>query len=263
VKIKSLSYSTLLHVLSFTSSIEEKEAYLVIRTVDNPGHKWGNFLMFPNPPQKQDYKRWTKAFKVEFSDVLVKHMAFAWDSIDGASGEIKAFEEKGYYFEYDDIMVASEVVKPDKFNDAITVKAVISEEDWEQAVMLNMKVSGDESDAYATFIRRLMTKYREICFANQCSWIGAYLKDELVADLGLFHAGELRGLAAMVKTHPDFREQGICRTLLYEASLMGFEQMRFNKIIMVADRACRARRVYASVGYKVEEKGASLILNSF
>jgi len=242
VKIKSLSYSTLLHVLSFTSSIEEREAYLVIRTVDNPGHKWGNFLMFPNPPQKQDYKRWTKAFKVEFSDVPVKHMAFAWDSIDGASGEIKAFEEKGYYFEYDDIMVASEVVKPDKFNDAITVKAVVSEEDWEQAVMLNMKVSGDESDA---------------------SWIGAYLKDELVADLGLFHAGDLRGLAAMVKTHPDFREQGICRTLLYEASLMGFEQMRFNKIIMVADRACRARRVYASVGYKVEEKGASLILNSF
>ena len=67
----------------------------------------------------------------------------------------------------------------------------------------------------------------------------------------------------MVKTHPDFREQGICRTLLYEASVSGFEQMRFNKTIMVADRAYRARRVYASVGYKVEEKGASLILNSF
>ncbi len=262
MNINSLSYSTLLHVLSFTSIIEEKEDYIVIKTKDNPAHKWGNFLMYPNPPQKKDYKSWTETFEIEFSDLPVKHVAFAWDSSEGMAGEINAFEEHGYYFEYDDIMVASEVVKPGKYNDHIEIKAVVSEAEWEQVVQLNIVVEGDKSDAYAAFVTRLMTQYREICLANQCIWMGAYLKDKLVADLGLFHAGELRGLAAMVKTHPEFRKQGICRTLLFEASLLGLKQMNFEKIVLVADRAFGAGRVYADVGYRVEENGASLILNS-
>lgn len=261
MKINSLSYSTLLHVLSFTSIIEEKEEYIVIKTVDNPGHKWGNFLMYPATPQKDDYQHWIKSFNLEFSDIPVNHVAFAWDSIDGTAGEIVEFEENGYYFEYDDIMTTSEVVQPDKFNGDVVVKPVVSEADWKEVVQLNIEVAGDSSDAYVTFITRLMAKYKEICFANQGIWMGAYLKEELVADLGLFNAGELRGLAAMVKTHPDYRKQGICRTLLYEASLLGFKQMNFEKIVMVADRAFGVGRVYGSVGYKTEERGASLILN--
>jgi len=235
---------------------------MVIKTMDNPGHQWGNFLMYPDPPQKGDYQRWTEAFKIEFSDIEVGHIAFAWDSVEGIAGEIQEFEDDGYYLEYDDIMVASQVVKPEKFNDNVVVKPIESEEDWERAIQLNIDVSGNTSAEYSKTIKLLMRKYREICFANQGLWVGAYLNDQLVGDLGLFHAGELRGLAAMVKTHPDFRRNGICRTLLHEASLMGFEQMNFEKIIMVANTAFRAGRVYADVGYKVEEHGASLILNA-
>ena len=69
-------------------------------------------------------------------------------------------------------------------------------------------------------------------------------------------------MAAMIKPHPDYRKQGICRSLLYKASLIGFEQMKLKNIVIVADQAFGAGRMYADVGYKVAENGASLILNS-
>ena len=199
---------------------------------------------------------------MEFSDISVNHVAFAWDSIEGLAGDIAAFEKRGYYFEYDDIMVASEVVKPDNLNSKVVIRSVLEDREWDEVIHLNIKIEAGGTAIYAASTTLLIRKYRELCFARQCTWMGAYIEDKLVADLGLFHAGKGRGLAAMVKTHPDYRRQGICRTLLYEASLIGFEQMNFDKIVMVADRAFSAGRVYADVGYKPIEKGASLILNS-
>ena len=80
MEVRSLSYSTLLHVLSYRSIIENKQEYLVIKTPHNPGHFWGNFLLFNRPPNENALVEWEHLFDQEFMDMPVTHKAFAWDS---------------------------------------------------------------------------------------------------------------------------------------------------------------------------------------
>ena len=52
MEVKSISYSTLLHVLSYRSQVKDKKEYLVVKTPHNPGYFWGNFLFFYKAPGK-------------------------------------------------------------------------------------------------------------------------------------------------------------------------------------------------------------------
>ena len=65
-----------------------------------------------------------------------------------------------------------------------------------------------------------MAHYRQMQRAGLGGWFGAFLGNRVVADLGLFCIGGV-GRFQTVETVPEFRRQGICGTLVYQAARWG------------------------------------------
>lgn len=256
MEIKSLSYSTLLHQLSYSSSITDQGQYLVVSTPGLPQYFWGNFLLFPNPPEEGDLENWENLFAKEFSELGCTHMAYAWDSVSGEAGEIKAFEDEGYYFEYDDILKADSATRPTSYSDDLEIRPLELDEDWEMRAELNL-ACGDILNKKQ--LKELGAHYRNDTLKLRGLFLGAFINSELVGEMALFQGGQEYGLISMVKTHPDFRKSGICTTLVCNAVEIGQQLFRFKEFVLVADQKTSAVSVYKSVGFEVVEQGASLI----
>ncbi|MFH1322143.1 MAG: GNAT family N-acetyltransferase [Bacteroidota bacterium] len=286
MKIKSLSYSTMLHILSFHSNITDKRDYIVIKTPDNPHHHWGNFLMFPSAPKEGDFKYWQYLFNQEFGHISgVSHIAFAWDSIEGKAGDIESFIEAGYTFELDDVLTAGQLHAPAKYNSdisvlnsqglenpeglnsEISVRQIVSGEDWGKVYDFQIYCSGKQEDKdYIKFVHKRMQGYKKMSEVGLGGWFGAFSGSELVAHAGLYQALPQRnrtegkpGRFHLPETHPGYRRRGICSFLLFKISEWGLNEMGFNTFVIVADQAGFAGKVYKSVGFEVTEYGASLI----
>ena len=102
-----------------------------------------------------------------------------------------------------------------------------------------------------------MARYRKMAQAGLGAWFGAFLENQLVADLGLFFEAGV-GRFQQVETHPDFRRRGICGTLVYHSSRFGFEKMEARTLVMVADEHYHAARIYESVGFRPKERQVGL-----
>lgn len=88
--------------------------------------------------------------------------------------------------------------------------------------------------------------------AKRGTWLGAFLGEQLVGALGIFAEGEL-GRFQEVSTHPAYRRQGICGTLVYHASHYGFTQLGAQRLVIVTEEGYHAARVYQSAGYQQSE----------
>ena len=260
MEVRSLSYSTLLHLLSYRSLIENKKEYLVVKTPHNPGYYWGNFLFFYQAPHENAMAEWEFLFDQEFMDIPVSHKAFAWDSTNHLGNYMKPFIKKKYYYEVDDVMIATVVEKPNYYNSQLTIKAINSEKELVQACQLNVACFGHGlGNTYSSYVNRLMSDFHKDTEMGRGVWIGAFLKNQLVGDMGLFNVGYQRGLICSVKTDPNHRENGVCRTLLYQAVKYGFEQMGMVEIVLVTDQNYHASTIYRSVGFNKVEQGFSLL----
>jgi len=78
-----------------------------------------------------------------------------------------------------------------------------------------------------------------------------------VADLGVFVERGV-GRYQAVGTHPDFRRRGICGALVHQAGQYAFERLGAETLVMVADEAYHAARIYESVGFQPTERQFSL-----
>ena len=258
--IRSLSYSTLLHVLSFNSSIQHKSEYIVVKTPDNSRYYWGNFLFFHHPPKQDSMSEWEFLFDKEFSGMAINHKAFAWDSVSEEYGKVDAFIENGYYFEFDDVLMARDLFKPKYYNPDLTIKSIRSTNQWEQVCQLNLDCYKDDLDVnYMGHVKILMQDYIKQVEQGQGIWMGAFTGGQIVGDMGLFKAGGESGLILSVKTNPDYRAKGVCRTLLYHSTLLGFKHFGFKEILMVADKELSVEKIYRSVGFYCCEQGVSLL----
>jgi len=256
MEIRSLSYSTLIYQLSFSSIITDRGDYRVISTPNLPYYYWGNFLLFQDPPAGCDADKWEALFKDEFRESDCTHMAFAWDSIEGEAGVCGAFEKRGYYFEFDDILMTQEAIRPGNYNDKISVRPLESNADWEMRAELNLAC---DQTLNLEQIENLGEHYRADTRQFRGIFLGAFLDGTLVGEMALFKGGQQTSLISMVKTHPEYRKQGVCRTLLFHTVQIGKELFRFKDFVMVADTLGPGRSVYEAVGFKIVEKGASLI----
>ena len=54
-------------------------------------------------------------------------------------------------------------------------------------------------------------------------------------------------------THPDFERRGLCGTLLHYAGQYALETMGVTELVIVADPAYHAQRIYESVGFNLAQ----------
>lgn len=265
MKLSSLGYQTEVLLRSFEGEIIERSDYLVLRTPRNPGYRWGNFLIFAEPPKTGDLKEWKDIFAREIgTPPQYIHFLFGWDGANAPLGEIQAFLDEGFELYNDVVMTAQSVTPPPKFNRDCTIRT-FNTHDWQDWIKLkrdaNLAERPEEREAddegFRHYLENKASECQRMIEAGLGQWFGAYLEGKLAATLGLFVWGEL-GRFQLVDTHPDFRRRGLAGTLVYHAAQQGFQSMGAKTLVMCADPNYVAVGIYESVGFKITERQKAL-----
>jgi GNAT superfamily N-acetyltransferase len=255
MSIRSLGYRTEMIFPRFEGEITERDEYIVIRTPSNPHFFWGNYLLYRQPPRPGDYPRWCAAFEREIgSRPEVQHIAFGIDTVDGTTGDVQPFLDAGFSLQETVVLTAAQVNPPPKHNEQVTIRPLVEEWEYRQAIE-NQIASRDEvySEAgYRLFQERKFDRYRRMTAAGLGHWFGAFLGDQLVSDLGIYREGSLARFQS-VETLPEYRRQGICGTLVYQAARYAYQHMGAEMLVMLADEHYFAARIYESVGFRPTE----------
>ncbi len=258
--VRSLGYRTDLLFLRFDGEVTDRGDHLAVRTPTNPTFHWGNFLLFDGPPGKDDFERWRGLFAEEIGKPPdVEHVAFGWDGVDGAVGEVGPFLDAGFRLDDAVVLAAASVRRPPKYCEEAEVRPL--REAWEWEAVVEAQVAGRDPEygeaGYRTFALRQMARRRAMVDAGLGLWFGAFLDGRLAGDLGVF-AFEGLGRFQSVGTHPDFRRRGVCGALVHQAAAYAFERMGAKRLVMVADAHYHAARIYESVGFAPVERQMGL-----
>lgn len=257
--MRSLQIRTDLMLRSFAGEVIVRDGHIAVRTPDNPTFRWGNFVIFPEPPTAGDLQRWPEVFGREIgTPPAIDHLAFTWDAIDGNAGAADAFVAAG--FERTDLatMSATSLAPPTRSPTPCVIRDLATDADWddwiELAVAQNAALPEGEREGsgHREFTEQSCREYRAMIDAGWGRWFGAYVDDRLVATMGLFVRDGL-GRFQAVDTHPEFRRRGLATTLLRHVSQEGFTVMGAHTLVIVADIDEVALDIYATAGFATTE----------
>ncbi len=258
--IRSLAYRTDLFCLGARSQVVEREGYRVLRSPDHPGFFWGNLLLFERAPRIGDDVRWVKCFETEFADSPeVRHRTFGWDDPEGAPGSAQAFVARGYALEVSRTLCAKSIHAPPKVLEELEVRPLVSDADWSAATENQLVCRDDEvqEQQHRDFKVRRMAEHRSMAEAGMGHGYGAFLDGRLVADLGIYHDGDVARYQ-QVATHPDFRRRGVCGTLVHRAGQHTLDTTPTSRLVMCAELGAPPERIYRSIGFEPVEVQAGL-----
>jgi RimJ/RimL family protein N-acetyltransferase len=256
--VLSLLYHTELLFHRFDGEITDRGGYFAVRTPNNPGFHWGNFLLFSTPPADGDLESWKEIFAREVgTPPIINHFSFAWDTVGGEEGVLQPFLDAGFDADYSVTLTATEVQRPPKYSEEVIIRPLAdTDADWNAVTDLQILCRDPEYDlnGYTTFKQRQFARYRKMARAGMGNWFGAFLGETLVADCGIYHDGEGTARFQSVETHPDYRRRGICGAMVYQVARYGLDTLGAKTLVMVADEHYHAARIYESVGFRPSER---------
>lgn len=234
------------------SSVERRDGYRVIRTPQNPTYWWGNFLLLDEAPGVGEFDGWLETFRREHPTAT--HTTFGVDSTDGVLPAEEEVRAAGFTVERMVVMSAKAVHDPPRPNRDAVYRRVVSDDDWVQAVDLQMANNeSHEPVAHRAFSEKKLEMTRAMAEAGYGGWFGAFIDGRMRAGMGLFSDGSGVARFDAVDTHPEFRGRGLAGTLVEFVSRFGFGELRAETLVMVADPEYLAIRVYRSVGFADRE----------
>lgn len=251
MKLKSLGYKSLLIFTDFDGKAEDRGDHWAIHTLSDPNFFWGNLLIFDRPPQAGDFASWTTQFKNEFLNPAIYHITLAWDSSTGEVGNVSEFLKNGFRLESTCVLSASRIVRPPKFNDGVKVRKLKTENDWQRVIEIQIASAHEHLSRaeWESFYRRQAERYRRMEAAGLGNWYGAFIEEKLVGSLGIFYRNRL-GRFQTVSTDPNYQRQGVCQTLVYQASEEILNSGQVDELVMCADPDYHAIKIYEMVGFK-------------
>jgi GNAT superfamily N-acetyltransferase len=255
MQVRSLGYQTDLIFPSYDGEIIDRGDYLVIRTPTNPSFYWGNYLLFDRPPMEGDYQRWQELFARQIgTPPLVTHRTLGWDTTDNELGIIEPFLENGYRLEQSVVLTTQEPVLPSNPVQGVTVRPLELEHEWIQGIenQVACRDPGFEETSYRLFRQRQMNRYRAMARAGLGAWFGAFIENQLIADLGIFYTQQL-GRYQSVQTHPNHRRQGIASYLVSQSGIYALDRFGITTLVIVAEAGSQAERLYQAAGFEIVE----------
>ena len=261
MQLKSLGFQTEVLLRGFEGEIIERSHYLVLRTPKNPSYRWGNFLIFQDPPKEGDLEKWKSGFAKEIgTSPDYPHFLCGSDGIDGEAGNIQEFLAADFELVKTVVMTTQSVNQPPKLNQDCTIHT-FQANDWQAWIQLARDQNAadppgerePDDEGFYKFLERQASEYQRMIEAGLGQQFGAYVDGQLVASLGLFVWNGL-GRFQSVDTHPNFRRRGLAGTLVYHASLKGFSDLAAKTLVMCADPDYVAVKIYEAVGFKITEQ---------
>ena len=247
MRVTSLGFQTdlALRVLE-GAEITDRGDYLVVRTPDNPTFYWGNFLLLAGWPGPGTGNSWLARFAAEFPHAA--HIALGVDAgVDGAEpAEVPPeFLAAGLKFERATVLSCAGVQAPPHQNTEAEIRPLASDDDWEQSRDLGIRCFGYDG----SYLERRASARRRLTRAGRAAWFGAFTGGRLLAQLGVCDAGG--GLARYqdVETDPAARRRGLAGTLVWRAGRYAAEAFGAGTLVIVADPAESAIRIYRACGF--------------
>jgi GNAT superfamily N-acetyltransferase len=234
--------------------VTPRDNYLVVRTPDNPGYYFGNYLLVRGDGP------WEERFRREFGDEpRVRHVCIVWDEPAGAGALTAPFGARGFNVDENLVLAATAVHMPARANAEAVVRPLTTDEDWETAtqIQIDMRDPKHGLEGYTTYKRAQMRFYRALARKGLGNWWGAFLDGRQAANLGLFWDGAGVGRFQQVVTAKAAQRQGLCARLVHDAAQAALAGGDARQLVMVADEHYHAARIYQSVGFRpVEKQGA-------
>lgn len=261
---RSLVWATDLDVLPRDHTVARRGDHLVVRSPSNPGHWWGNLLLFDAPPRAGDRLRWEEAFRAAFAgEPAVRHMTFAWDAIDGAAGAgAGEFAAAGYVSERMVGLVAEadELAEHPRRNREVTVRALDPDGDlplWEAVIALQSAepFAHEEPAAHVEHLRRRQRDLRALFAAERGAWYVALAPGgtAVLGSCGIVVTGP-RGRFQAVDTVAAHRRRGICSRLVTAAARDASARFGAERFVIAADPDYHALGLYESLGFVARER---------
>jgi ribosomal protein S18 acetylase RimI-like enzyme len=225
----------------------ERDGYLVLRTPDNPGFWWGNFLLLDTLPEPGTAALWLDRFAAEFPDA--KHVALGIDTTDADAAIPADFTEAGLEPERTITLTTTDATAPAHVNSEAEIRTLASDDDWEQTVDLSLRLFASEGLSDVDYYRGRMEARRRIAEQGLGEWFGAFDDGRLVAQLGVILAGDGIARYQHVETDPAVRRRGLAGTLVWQAGRRALDELGARTLVIVADQDGDAIRLYRSAGF--------------
>ena len=258
VQATSLGFQTDLMVRALEGSeVIDHPDYVTVRSPANPEFWWGNFLLLPAAAAHGPAGPWLDLFRTEFPGA--GHLALGLDGTGDPEPDFGSFATAGLELVQETVLTALALHEPLRPNQDAVIRPLAGDQDWRQAVELQaISDAADGGPATRTFIEARYAARRRATEAGHGAWFGAFRDGELVAQLGIFVRPD--GLARYqdVGTHPAARRQGLAGTLVWRAGQHALGQLGARTLVIVADPAEPAIRVYHSVGFADHETQLSM-----
>jgi GNAT superfamily N-acetyltransferase len=251
--VASLGFRTDLMLLALQGSAvdERADGLIVVHTPSNPAFWWGNFVLAPAPDALPAA---VACFAAEFP--AAHHVAIGVDGTDGAPGIDDVAGALGLAVERITMLSATAVHPPPRPNAAAELRRLSSAADFAQSVALQgANVPGEDPG----FVAQRVADWRVLQERGHGAWFGAFLDGRLCAGLGLFTDGSGVARFQAVDTHPDFRGRGLAGTLVHHAATDGLTWPGVRTLVIAADPAYHAIRIYRSVGFDGTETQLQLV----
>ncbi|MFT5288215.1 MAG: putative acetyltransferase [Planctomycetota bacterium] len=250
-------------ITQLLGSMEQHDGYAILRTPDNPGFYFGNFLILEETPK--DLESWLRVFE-ECYGPEIRHRCFSWGGQALDEETAKAAARLG--LESDGVVELCMHGSPTKEQsgtpsavEAWTIRRLHPEDDWDASAALS--VACDSSSAEASEIQRLFTQRiraarREMLVKGLATWWGVFEGKTLIGQCGHVACGEI-GRYQNVETHPDWRRRGICSALITAVARDAFERLKVDRLILAAELDGPAIGLYTRLGFKETGRTHSLI----
>ncbi len=224
--------------------VTDRGDYLVVRTPDNPDYWWGNFLLLAAWPGPGTGDAWLARFAAEFP--RARHITLGVDS--AGQGIVPAeFTAAGLAPEHLTVLTCAAVRPPPHENATAEIRRLASDADWAQSAELSLRCY-DQGEPGGYLTRRAAAR-RRVTERGGGAWFGAFGGGRLLAQLGLLDAGDGYARYQHVETDPAARRQGLAGTLVWQAGRYGRAELGAATLVIVADPADVAIRVYRACGF--------------
>ncbi|MCD6641124.1 MAG: GNAT family N-acetyltransferase [Nocardioides sp.] len=259
MEIRSLGFRTDIALLQRTGSeVEDLGSHLVVRTPANPTYFWGNFLLLGRPPFPGGEREVVGAFRTEFPDA--RHVSIGIDTTDDP-GDLQAWRDAGLLVDVATVLTAERLVQPLAPLAQVELRALESDEDWEQRAALSLALSpGNRDESHLAFARARNDQERALVAAGDGARFGGFVDGTLVSTAGIFRVEPGLARFQTVETHPDHRRQGIGASVVHAAGAHAVEALGARSLVIVAETEGEAIRIYRRLGFEDHQRQVMLEL---
>ena len=244
-------WATDLAVLTLTgSTVDDRGDHLVVRTKDNPGFHWGNFVLVTNPSLGDDAERWTRTCAAE-------HPAATWTAVGlvAPPADPSAWQALRVDLDVDEALTTRTRPPVTELADGYVVRPFDSDA-WAQSVERAVADNDGESPAsFRAFAEQRAATWRLLSARGDAAFFGAFAARRLVAELGIVRCGTTARYQH-VGTEAAHRRRGLARHLLGVAARWA-EERACDRWVIVASAGSDAGRLYRRSGFTPDRPSVS------